>query len=69
VPGVKRHLKAQWNQDHNMRTAMKYSAVWFYQELARRIGYERMQNYVNLVGYGNKDISESILRDLGLIKE
>lgn len=54
--GVKREVDS-WNQDHNMRTAMKYSAVWFYQELARRIGLERMQHYVNLAGYGNKNIN------------
>jgi beta-lactamase class D len=28
----------QWNQDHSMRSAIAVSAVWFYQELARRIG-------------------------------
>lgn len=51
---------AAWNQDHNMRSAIKYSAVWFYQELARRIGEERMQYYVDLVDYGNKNISGGI---------
>jgi beta-lactamase class D len=48
-----------WNQDQNLRTAMQDSVVWFYQELARRIGRERMQEYVDLVGYGNLDISGS----------
>ncbi len=57
--GMQREVE-QWNQDHNMRTAMKSSAVWFYQELARRIGLERMQHYVDLAGYGNKDISGGI---------
>lgn len=57
--GVKRWVDS-WNQDHNMRTAMKYSAVWFYQELARRIGLERMQHYVDLAGYGNKNIGGGI---------
>lgn len=51
---------AAWNQDHNMRSAMKVSAVWFYQELARRIGEERMQHYVNLASYGNRNISGGI---------
>lgn len=51
---------AAWNQDHNMRSAMKVSAVWFYQELARRIGEERMQHYVNLANYGNKNINGGI---------
>lgn len=50
----------QWNQNHTMKTAIKVSAVWFYQELARRIGEKRMQNYINLANYGNRDISGGI---------
>lgn len=49
-----------WNQDHDLRTAMQHSAVWFYQELARRTGRERIQQYVDAVGYGNRDISGEI---------
>ena len=51
---------ASWNQDHNLRTAMQHSVIWFYQEMARRIGRERMQHYVDAAGYGNADISGSI---------
>lgn len=57
--GVKREFP-QWNRDQTMRTAIKDSVVWFYQELARRIGQERMQHYINLAGYGNRDISGGI---------
>lgn len=49
-----------WNQDHNLRSGIKYSVVWFYQELARRIGEERMQYYIDSVGYGNQDIRGGI---------
>ena len=49
-----------WNQDQNMRTAFTRSAVWFYQDLARRIGKERMTKYIQAAGYGNQDISEKI---------
>jgi len=56
---VKREIP-QWNQDHTMKTAIKVSAVWFYQELARRIGENRMQNYINLTNYGNRDIGGGI---------
>ena len=34
----------KWNQDIDMLNAFKYSCVWFYQELARRIGEEKMQH-------------------------
>lgn len=57
--GVKREIP-EWNQDHTMKTAIKVSAVWFYQELARRIGEQRMQNYINLTNYGNRDIGGGI---------
>jgi beta-lactamase class D len=49
-----------WNQDHTMRTAIANSVVWYYQELARRVGKERMQKYVEAAGYGNHDISGNI---------
>lgn len=49
-----------WNKDHNLRTGIKYSVVWFYQELARRIGVERMQSWVNDIEYGNRNIGNKI---------
>lgn len=49
-----------WNRDHDLRSAFKVSAVWFYQELARRIGRERMQRHIDAVGYGNKDLDGGI---------
>jgi len=49
-----------WNQDHTLKTAIQNSVVWYYQELARRVGKEKMQHYVDLVHYGNQDISGQI---------
>ena len=49
-----------WNQDHTLKTAFQNSVVWYYQELARRVGKDRMQQYVDAVGYGNKDIGGKI---------
>jgi beta-lactamase class D len=46
----------EWNQDLNMRLAFKYSAVWFYQVLARKVGHQRMQNFVTKISYGNQNI-------------
>ena len=46
-----------WNRDQTLRSAIRNSVVWVYQELARRMGRERMQDYVDRVGYGNGDIS------------
>jgi beta-lactamase class D len=46
----------EWNQDLNMRLAFKYSAVWFYQVLARKVGHQRMQDFVTQIQYGNQNI-------------
>ena len=37
----------KWNRDQNLESGLKYSAVWFYQELARRIGKKKMQHWDN----------------------
>ncbi|MFB2875958.1 class D beta-lactamase [Floridanema aerugineum] len=53
--GIKREIPA-WNRDTNLRQAFKDSTVWFYQILARKVGYERMQKFIDRVGYGNRQI-------------
>jgi beta-lactamase class D len=57
--GVKRPIEA-WNKDHTLRSAILVSAVPVYQEIARRIGQERMRKYVDLFDYGNRDIGGGI---------
>ncbi len=57
--GKKRFVK-EWNQDYNLKSGIKYSVVWFYQELARRIGKEKMQYWVNAAKYGNQNIGGKI---------
>ena len=57
--GVTRSIEA-WNHDHTMRSAIAVSAVPVYQEIARRIGAERMQKFVDLLEYGNRDIGGGI---------
>ncbi len=46
-----------WNKDHTLKTAFANSVVWYYRELARRIGEEKMKYYVQKMNYGNIDIS------------
>ncbi len=58
---VERWNKA-WNRDYAMREALPRSTVWFYQELARRVGPERMQGWLQRIGYGNADIGGGIGR-------
>jgi beta-lactamase class D len=57
--GVVRSIES-WNRDHTMRSAITASAVPVYQEIARRIGEERMQKFLDLFEYGNRDIGGGI---------
>lgn len=57
--GIKRWNEA-WNKDMDLQTAIKVSCVPYYQELARRVGAERMQELLNKFNYGNMDISSGI---------
>jgi beta-lactamase class D len=49
-----------WYQDLSLKKAFKYSCVWYYQELARRVGKDKMKYYVDKLNYGNKDISSGL---------
>lgn len=53
---------AVWAGDHTLGSALKHSVVWFYKELARRIGAERMQEFMNRFEFGNRDMSGGIDR-------
>ncbi len=45
------------NRDHDLASAIRHSVVWYFQEVATRIGPERMQTALDALGYGNRDIS------------
>ena len=49
-----------WAQDHTLRSAIKYSVVWYYRELALRVGHQRMKQFVNRFNYGNKSLPDRI---------
>ena len=51
------HSRQVLNQDHDLASAIKYSVVWYFQELALDIGPERMQAALDAYDYGNRDIS------------
>ena len=57
--GVKRAVN-KWNADHDLKTAFKNSTVWYYQELARRVGQQRMKFWLDKAQYGNTDTSGGI---------
>lgn len=49
-----------WDQNHDLQLAYKNSTVWYYQELARRVGEEAMAEWVDKADYGNEDIGGGI---------
>jgi beta-lactamase class D len=55
-------LPGSWTRDQSLASALQVSAVWFYQEVARRAGEERMRHWLTAAGYGNGDIGGGIDR-------
>ena len=46
------HDVATWNHDQTLTSAFKVSCVWCFQELARRVGAEKYQQYLRDLNYG-----------------
>lgn len=49
-----------WNRDMTMREAFKVSNVPYFQELARRIGKDYLQHYLDTVQYGNRNMGGTV---------
>jgi beta-lactamase class D len=49
-----------WNKDQDLKSAFKNSCVWYYQELARRVGGKQMKYWLDKSEYGNKDTTGGI---------
>ncbi len=49
-----------WNRDLTMEEAFAVSALPYYQEVARRIGKDTMQRWIDSLQYGNKQIGTAI---------
>ena len=57
--GISRSIE-NWNKDLTMYEAFRVSSVPYYQEVARRIGKERMQFWLDSISYGSKKITSAI---------
>jgi len=49
-----------WNKDQNLREAFQNSTVWYFQELARKIGEKHMKKYLAQFQYGNQNVGGGI---------
>lgn len=57
--GMQRSVQA-WNKDLNFYDAFRVSAVPYFQEVARRIGRDTMQQWLDTLAYGSKKIKSAI---------
>jgi beta-lactamase class D len=53
-------VRAAWERDHALASAMREGVVWMFQEVARRTGRGRMREWIGRLGYGNRDIRGGI---------
>jgi beta-lactamase class D len=51
-----------WQQDQDLRTALSRSVVWFFREVATRVGEPRMKQWLATFDYGNQDVSGGLDR-------
>ncbi|MDR3089283.1 MAG: class D beta-lactamase [Desulfobulbaceae bacterium] len=49
--GVSREI-TEWNRDQTLESAFRSSCVWYFQELARRVGVAKYKHYLATSGYG-----------------
>jgi len=59
--GTRRDI-VSWNRDQDLRSSMRNSVVWVYQQIARTIGDDGERRYLQKVGYGNADPSGGVDR-------
>lgn len=57
--GKERQQQA-WNKDTDMKNAFSNSTVWYYQELAKRVGENNMKIWLDRANYGNGNITGGI---------
>jgi len=60
--GVRHDFVEEWNRDHDLASALRYSVVWYFQEIARRVGEERYRIWLGKLDYGNRDIGGGVDR-------
>lgn len=55
-----RYSVPEWNRNNTLRTAVQVSCVPCFQALARKVGQQRMQEWLAKLSYGNQDMSGGI---------
>lgn len=50
----------KWNKDTDLKEAFQNSTVWYFQELATRVGSDTMKFWLDKLHYGNADTSGGV---------
>ncbi|MFA5259847.1 MAG: penicillin-binding transpeptidase domain-containing protein [Candidatus Omnitrophota bacterium] len=58
----KKDVRDTANRDHNAKTWMRDSIVWFSQRLTPQLGEEKFRKYLHDFHYGNEDMSAGLTR-------
>ena len=56
----KKDVREVSNKDHNGKTWMQDSIVWFSQRVTSKLGQKKMQKYLDAFDYGNKNIAAGL---------
>lgn len=56
----------KWERAHNPKMWLQNSCVWYSQVLTKKLGAEKLQQYLGSFDYGNKDISGDLGKNNGL---
>ncbi|VAW33127.1 Beta-lactamase [hydrothermal vent metagenome] len=64
--GESRYLQI-WEQDLTFKQAFTYSCVPCYQEIAHKVGVERMNNYIEKLNFGQMDIGSDNIDNFWLV--
>ncbi len=44
-----------WNQDQTLRSAIQYSCIWVFFDIADKVGIEKYEQYLRSFNYGNRN--------------
>ncbi len=59
-------LKDYWSGEKTPASWMRFSIVWYSQNLTKKLGAKKFQNYVDKLDYGNRDLSGNLGLNDGL---
>lgn len=49
-----------WNSNQTLQSAMANSVNWYFQNIDRKTGYQKLQDFFDEIAYGNKDLTGDI---------